>query len=94
MRTPSGCCLQHPEGVCFRNAFRRNATKNGSKGARTPDLSRVRRTLIPAELCFHALYYITCTEKINRVSGNRQSFQNYVSKDDIGYDKDICTTSY
>ena len=24
----------------------------GSKGARTPDLSRVRRTLIPAELCF------------------------------------------
>lgn len=28
--------------------------KNGSKEARTPDLSRVRRTLIPAELCFHA----------------------------------------
>ena len=27
--------------------------KNGSKEARTPDLSRVRRTLIPAELCFH-----------------------------------------
>ncbi len=25
---------------------------NGSKEARTPDLSRVRRTLIPAELCF------------------------------------------
>ena len=29
-------------------------TKNGSNGARTHDLSRVRRTLIPAELCFHA----------------------------------------
>lgn len=27
--------------------------KNGSNGARTHDLSRVRRTLIPAELCFH-----------------------------------------
>ena len=27
-------------------------TKNGSNGARTHDLSRVRRTLIPAELCF------------------------------------------
>lgn len=27
----------------------------GSKGARTPDLSRVRRTLIPAELCFRLL---------------------------------------
>ena len=26
--------------------------KNGSNGARTHDLSRVRRTLIPAELCF------------------------------------------
>ena len=33
--------------------------KNGSKGARTPDLSRVRRTLIPAELCFHVLYCTT-----------------------------------
>ena len=28
-------------------------TKNGSNGARTHDLSRVRRTLIPAELYFH-----------------------------------------
>ena len=27
--------------------------KNGSKGARTLDLPLVRRTLIPAELCFH-----------------------------------------
>lgn len=29
--------------------------KNGSNGARTHDLSRVRRTLIPAELYFHFL---------------------------------------
>ena len=28
-------------------------TKNGSNGDRTHDLSRVRRTLIPAELYFH-----------------------------------------
>ncbi len=34
-------------------------SKNGSKEARTPDLSRVRRTLIPAELCFHEIYYNT-----------------------------------
>ena len=33
--------------------------KNGSNGARTRDLSRVRRTLIPAELCFHTDYYST-----------------------------------
>ena len=32
-----------------------NAPENGSKEARTPDLSRVRRTLIPAELCFHII---------------------------------------
>ena len=32
--------------------FRKKSIKNGSKEARTPDLSRVRRTLIPAELCF------------------------------------------
>ena len=37
--------------------------KNGSKGARTPDLSRVRRTLIPAELCFHGFYYSTIVGK-------------------------------
>ena len=37
--------------------------KNGSNGARTHDLSRVRRTLIPAELCFHASYYSTSVEK-------------------------------
>ena len=30
--------------------------KNGSNGARTHDLSRVRRTLIPAELCFHIFH--------------------------------------
>ena len=34
-------------------------TKNGSNGARTRDLSRVRRTLIPAELCFHGCHYST-----------------------------------
>ena len=32
-----------------------SAFSSGSKGARTPDLSRVRRTLIPAELCFRVL---------------------------------------
>lgn len=37
--------------------------KNGSNGARTRDLSRVRRTLIPAELCFHVDYYSTLDEK-------------------------------
>lgn len=35
----------------------KRAQKNGSNGARTHDLSRVRRTLIPAELCFHVYYY-------------------------------------
>ena len=49
---------------CERSAFpaklrARNCLKTGSitgsKGARTPDLSRVRRTLIPAELCFRLL---------------------------------------
>ena len=40
--------------------------ENGSKGARTPDLSRVRRTLIPAELCFHVLYFTTDSEKCKR----------------------------
>ena len=40
--------------------------KNGSNGARTHDLSRVRRTLIPAELCFHVDYYITLRGKYNR----------------------------
>ena len=29
---------------------------SGSKEARTPDLSRVRRTLIPAELCFRVIW--------------------------------------
>ena len=43
-----------------------NAPKNGSNGARTHDLSRVRRTLIPAELCFHAIYYSICRKKIKR----------------------------
>ena len=43
-----------------------NAPKNGSNGARTHDLSRVRRTLIPAELCFHVLYYNICRKKIKR----------------------------
>ena len=37
--------------------------KNGSNGARTHDLSRVRRTLIPAELCFHVEYYSTPERK-------------------------------
>ena len=44
--------------------------KNGSNGARTHDLSRVRRTLIPAELCFHVFYYSRlareCKKKIVR----------------------------
>ncbi len=40
--------------------------KNGSNGARTHDLSRVRRTLIPAELCFHVFYYSTTKQKCNR----------------------------
>ena len=39
-------------------------TKNGSNGARTRDLSRVRRTLIPAELCFHNNNYSTTETKI------------------------------
>ena len=43
--------------------------KNGSKEARTPDLSRVRRTLIPAELCFHMEYYSTLSGKCKRISG-------------------------
>ena len=42
-------------------------TKNGSKGARTPDLSRVRRTLIPAELCFHTNHYSPFPQKINLI---------------------------
>ena len=33
--------------------------ENGSNGARTRGLSRVRRTLIPAELCFHENDYST-----------------------------------
>ena len=39
------------------------ALKNGSNGARTHDLSRVRRTLIPAELCFHTRHYSTLKQK-------------------------------
>ena len=35
----------------------------GSNGARTHDLSRVRRTLIPAELCFHTRHYSTLKQK-------------------------------
>ena len=42
-----------------------NAPGYGSKEARTPDLSRVRRTLIPAELCFHTHYYSTLFQEIN-----------------------------
>ena len=38
---------------------------SGSNGARTRDLSRVRRTLIPAELCFHICYYSPFAEKYN-----------------------------
>ena len=41
----------------------RRALKNGSNGARTHDLSRVRRTLIPAELCFHTRHYSTLKQK-------------------------------
>ncbi len=46
-------------GFCWKILDLRPCNKNGSKGARTPDLSRVRRTLIPAELCFHVLYCTT-----------------------------------
>ena len=49
-------------GYSLQNLY---GIKNGSKEARTPDLSRVRRTLIPAELCFHAHYYITFSQNCN-----------------------------
>ncbi len=52
-KKPDNCC--NPANIRLFEI----SLKNGSKGARTPDLSRVRRTLIPAELCFHAFYYIT-----------------------------------
>ena len=48
--------------------------KNGSKGARTPGLSRVRRTLIPAELCFHVYYFNTVLKKCNR---KKQKIRKY-----------------
>ena len=40
--------------------------ENGSNGARTHDLSRVRRTLIPAELYFHVTI-IARWDRISRV---------------------------
>ncbi len=41
------------EFVMEMKKYRKYGTfKDGSNGARTHDLSRVRRTLIPAELCF------------------------------------------
>ena len=43
------------------------AKKNGSKGARTLGLPLVRRALIPAELCFHIIYY-------NRMAFNCKRF--------------------
>ena len=55
-------------GICVLNK------ENGSKEARTPDLSRVRRTLIPAELCFHGFYYSTLTEKSKQKFVENNSF--------------------
>ena len=49
-----------------------NAPKNGSNGARTHDLSRVRRTLIPAELCFHKSYFSTFKRKFNSNPGKNR----------------------
>ena len=59
---------------CVKHNFKflkklKNLKQNGSKEARTPDLSRVRRTLIPAELCFHASYYSTCKKKCKSFLG-------------------------
>lgn len=39
---------------------------DGAYEIRTPDLLRVRRTLIPAELCFLVKYYSTVVKKINK----------------------------
>jgi hypothetical protein len=51
---------------------------SGSNGARTRDLSRVRRTLIPAELCFHIIYYSTlksiCNMKFSFMGQSMVSF--------------------
>lgn len=49
---------------------------NGSNGARTHDLSRVRRTLIPAELCFHA-FIIAPGTKNARASFRQAAWQRF-----------------
>ena len=56
--------------LCWTHITQKKSTdlsvlSSGSNGARTRDLSRVRRTLIPAELCFHICYYSPFAEKYN-----------------------------
>ena len=46
------CFLQKTVLKAQKASAYAEALFRGSKEARTPDLSRVRRTLIPAELCF------------------------------------------
>ena len=59
-------------------------TKNGSNGARTHDLSRVRRTLIPAELCFHVcIYQFHTNSSIPQLFDMSSSNEKYFS----AYDK-------
>lgn len=49
--------------------------KNGSNGARTRGLSRVRRTLIPAELCFHSGAYGIRTRDLNNANVTRSQLR-------------------
>ena len=59
-------------GYSLQNLY---GIKNGSKEARTPDLSRVRRTLIPAELCFQKLpTNIILSQLSNMSSSNEKIF--------------------
>ena len=51
---------------------------SGSKEARTPDLSRVRRTLIPAELCFHVFPTVIIVPHLFQMSSsNEKKFSAY-----------------
>ena len=52
--------------------------KNGSNGARTHDLSRVRRTLIPAELCFHSNNYSIIWQKCKEFLEKAKKYGNAV----------------
>ena len=54
----SGHTIKHKKSPDFRIVPENQGLFNGSKEARTPDLSRVRRTLIPAELCFRISYEV------------------------------------